>query len=558
MKNTNPQQRSYEQLVRENADLRQRLEVAEESIQAIRGGEVDALVVQDEQDPLNKLTIMRIVAEEILAQSILEQVADAVVICDDQGYIQRASNAVNQLYHGNPLGKHFEEVFSRLIPTADGEGRPVTFAKLASQDSIKSYEVLLAGRLKDDPVHFLLSARVLRSLDKQPVKLVITLTDISEGKKSEAILREADRRKDEFLATLAHELRNPIAPLQNALSLITLPQTSPEIRERAHEIMRRQLLQMKRLVDDLLDISRITRNRIELDKSILSLSQVIENAVETVTPLIRERNHKLAIKLPPYPVYVDADMVRLSQVFSNVLNNAAKYTSPGGEILVHATVSGKLLSVSISDNGIGIDPATLPHIFDLFMQADYSLERSYGGLGIGLTLVKSLVEQHNGTIAVKSAGLDKGSEFIITLPLADANAAQMEEPLTSQERATTSLKILVVDDNTASADTIGWLLEVLGHKPHILYEGSKLVAWALELMPDVILLDIGLPGKNGYDLCRELRTYPQLDSTLLIAQTGWGQDKDKSRAIEAGFDHHLIKPFQLPELQALLEKVSQL
>jgi signal transduction histidine kinase len=555
MKNTNQKMRSYEELAKENTDLQQRLEVAEECIRAIRGGEVDALVVQDEHDPVNKLMVMRIVAEEILAQSILEQVADAVVICDEQGFVQRASHAVNQLYHANPLGKHFEEVFSLVIPTANETGTAVTFAMLASHETIKSYEVLLVNAQRDDPVHFLLSARVLRSVDKQPVKLVVTLTDISEGKKTEAILREADRRKDEFLATLAHELRNPIAPLQNALSLITLPQTNPAMRERAHEIMRRQLLQMKRLVDDLLDISRITRDRIELDKSIISLPHIIENAVETVNPLIRERNHKLALKLPPYPVYVDADMVRLSQVFSNVLNNAAKYTSPGGEILVHATASEKNLTVSISDNGIGIDQATLPHIFDLFVQADYSLERSYGGLGIGLTLVKKLVEQHGGTIEVKSGGLGKGSEFIITLPLADANVVQQESPRTPQERASRSLKILVVDDNAASADTIGWLLEVLGHKPHVLYEGSKLIAWAMEIMPDVILLDIGLPGKNGYDLCRELRSYSQLASTLIIAQTGWGQEKDKSRAIEAGFDHHLIKPFQLPELEALLEKV---
>jgi CheY-like chemotaxis protein len=320
--------------------------------------------------------------------------------------------------------------------------------------------------------------------------------------------------------------------------------------------MRRQLLHMKRLVDDLLDVSRITRNRIELDKSILSLRQVIENAVETVMPLIKERHHKLSVNLPAEPVYLEADMVRLSQVFANVLNNAAKYTSPGGEIYVNATVSGNLLTVSTRDNGIGIDGATLPRIFELFVQADYSLERSFGGLGIGLTLVKNLVELHKGSIEVKSDGLGKGSEFIITLPLADTSAAQQETQAILQTRPTTSLKIMVVDDNAASADTIGWLLEVLGHKPHILYDGSSLVARALELRPDVILLDIGLPGKNGYDLCRELRSYPELAGTLLIAQTGWGQEKDKSRAIAAGFDHHLIKPFQLPQLQALLEKVA--
>jgi len=557
MKSKNSNMRSYEELAKENADLHQRLEIAEESIRAIRRGEVDALVVEDEHDPGNKLTVMRIVAEEILAQSILEQVADAVVICNDAGIIQRASQAVNDLYHASPLGKHFEEVFTLFVPSASGASEQVTFAELASHEKIKSYEVILSASNKE-PFHFLLSARVLRSVDKQPVKLVITLTDISEGKKSEAILREADRRKDEFLATLAHELRNPIAPLQNALSLITLPQTSPSIRERAYEIMRRQLLQMKRLVDDLLDVSRITRNRIELDKSILSLSQVIENAVETVTPLIRERNHKLFINLPRTPVYLDADIVRLSQVFANVLNNAAKYTSPGGEILLNATVSDQFLTVSISDNGIGIDGSTLPRIFDLFVQADYSLERSFGGLGIGLTLVKNLVELHKGRIAVQSAGLGKGSEFIITLPLAEATTVRQEAPRTANERARNSLKILVVDDNAASADTIGWLLEVLGHKAHILYEGSKVVAWALELRPDVILLDIGLPGKNGYDLCKELRSYPELARTLLIAQTGWGQEKDKSLAKEAGFDHHLIKPFQLPQLQELLEKVSHI
>ncbi|MES2625294.1 MAG: ATP-binding protein [Pseudomonadota bacterium] len=557
MKNTNPDMRSYEQLAKENADLQQRLEVAEECIRAIRGGEVDALVVQDERDPANKLTVMRIVAEEILAQSILEQVADAVVVCNSEGIIERASKAVSNLYHAVPLGKHFEDVFSLFVPSTNNVRQPVTFAVLASQENIRNYEVVLAGT-HSESFHFLLNARVLRSVDDQPVKLVITLTDISENKKSEAILREADRRKDEFLATLAHELRNPIAPLQNALSLITLPQTSPAIRERAHEIMRRQLLQMKRLVDDLLDVSRITRNRIELDKNILSLAQIIENAVETVTPLIKERSHKLLINLPAETVNLEADMVRLSQVFANVLNNAAKYTSPGGEIRVDAVIAENMLTVTIRDNGIGIEGATLPRIFDLFVQADYSLERSFGGLGIGLTLVKNLVELHNGTIEVKSAGLGEGSEFIIRLPLAESSSALQESPKTPQERTTTSLKILVVDDNAASADTIGWLLEVIGHKPHILYDGSKLVEWALELRPDAILLDIGLPGKNGYDLCKELRTYPQLAKTLLIAQTGWGQEKDKSRALEAGFDHHLIKPFQLPQLQALLEKISQI
>jgi signal transduction histidine kinase/ActR/RegA family two-component response regulator len=547
---------SYEELVKENADLRQRLEVAEESIRAIRGGEVDALVVQDDHGPGDKLMVKHIVVEEVLAQSILEQVADAVVICDNDGVIQRASQAAHDLYHASPIGKHFEEVFTLFSPSNGNGSEQLTFAALAGHDKIKSYEAILSDANKE-PLHFLLSTRMLRSVDEQPLKFVITLTDISEGKKSEAILREADRRKDEFLAMLAHELRNPIAPLQNALSLITMPQTNASIRERAHEIMRRQLLQMKRLVDDLLDVSRITRNRIELAMSRLSLAQVIENAVETVTPLIRERKHKLIINLPDVPVYLDADMVRLSQVFANVLNNAAKYTSPGGEIMLNAAVSDTFLAVSISDNGIGIEQSTLPHIFDLFVQADYSLERSFGGLGIGLTLVKNLVELHKGKIAVKSAGLGKGSEFIITLPLADSSTLQQDAPRRSQTRPGTALKTIIVDDNAASADTIGWLLEVLGHKPHILYEGSKLVTWALELRPDVILLDIGLPGKNGYDLCKELRSHPELAHTLLIAQTGWGQDKDKSRAIEAGFDHHLIKPFQLPELQALLEKVSQ-
>jgi signal transduction histidine kinase/ActR/RegA family two-component response regulator len=512
-------------------------------------------VVEDDLDPGNKLTVKRIVSEEMLTQSILEQVADAVVICDETGVIQRASQAANDLYHANPVDRQFDEVFALYVPARHGTRERFTFAALVSHEKIKSHEVILTN-LNREPLHFLLSARVLLGVDKQPFKLVITLTDISAGKKSELMLRDADRKKDEFLATLAHELRNPIAPMQNALALITLPQTSPSIRERAHEIMRRQLLQMKRLVDDLLDVSRITRNRIELNKSLLSLAQIIENATETVMPLITERKHRLTINLPATPVHLEADMVRLSQVFANELNNAAKYTATGGEIALNAEVTGTSLTVSIRDNGIGIEQDTLPRIFDLFVQADYSLERSFGGLGIGLTLVKILVELHKGKIAVKSAGLGHGSEFIITLPLADESALQQESTLVSAKQPSRILKILVVDDNVASADTIGWLLEVLGHQPHVLYEGSKLVARALELKPDVILLDIGLPGKNGYDLCRELRTHPELAGTLLIAQTGWGQEKDKSRAIEGGFDYHLIKPFQLPQLQELLEKVS--
>jgi len=366
------------------------------------------------------------------------------------------------------------------------------------------------------------------------------------------MLRQSDRRKDEFLATLAHELRNPLAPLHNALNVLQLSRHNPEINQQAHQIMTRQVKQMVRLVDDLLDVSRITRNNIELRKESVEFGTIMRDAVETSRPLIDAKKHTLTVNIPEGNIHLHADGMRMTQIFSNLINNAGKYTPAGGTIRVEAEVKGRSLVARIRDSGIGIERKMLPHIFDMFMQVDNSLERSQGGLGIGLTLVRNLVDRHDGTIEVKSEGLGKGSEFIVTLPIGASPAAKKPANATF-DVTDRPLSVLVVDDNEPSAKTIGWMLELLGHNPTLLLRGEKVVEVATALKPDVILLDIGMPGLNGYDICRMLRELPQFNDTVLIAQTGWGQQQDKDMAREAGFDHHLVKPVDSERLQSILK-----
>ncbi len=367
-------------------------------------------------------------------------------------------------------------------------------------------------------------------------------------------LRDADRRKDEFLATLAHELRNPLAPLRNGLQVMKLAAGNAEAVEQARSLMERQMAVMVRLIDDLLDVSRITRGKLPLRRERVDLASVVQSAVEGSRPLIETSAHRLTVSLPPEPIYLDADPTRLAQVFANLLTNAAKYTDKAGHIWLTAGRHEGEVVVSVRDTGIGIAAEHLPRLFEMFSQVAPALERSQGGLGIGLSLVKGLVEMHGGRIEARSEGPGKGSEFVVRLPVAgDVPAPETPAP-GSGERATARprRRILLADDNRDAADSLAMMLRLAGHEVHATHDGQEAVEAAEWFRPDVALLDLGMPRMNGFEAARRIREQPWGRSVILVAITGWGQDEDKRRASEAGFDHHLTKPVDPAALEKLL------
>jgi len=393
--------------------------------------------------------------------------------------------------------------------------------------------------------------------------VVGTNLDITERRTSEERLRqmtadlsEADGRKDEFLATLAHELRNPLAPISNGLQLIKLAGGQPATVEKARTMMERQLTQMVRLIDDLMDVSRISRGKLELRKEQVALAAVVNSAVETSRPLIEQMGHQLTVTLPRQTPTVNADPTRLAQVFQNLLNNAAKYSERGGYIELKVESQGRDAVVAVKDTGVGIAADQLPLIFDMFTQVGGSLGMAQGGLGIGLTLVKRLVELHGGTVEATSEGPGKGSVFVVRLPLVIAPAKPQDPGDAAPPSVGPPLRILVVDDNRDSADSLSEILKMLGNDIHTAYDGQEGVDAAGDFRPDVILLDIGLPKLNGYEACRRIREQPWGKDVVMIAATGWGQRNDRLRANAAGFDHHLVKPVDPQALIDLLNAVN--
>ncbi|MGE5615351.1 MAG: ATP-binding protein [Bacillota bacterium] len=365
-------------------------------------------------------------------------------------------------------------------------------------------------------------------------------------------LKDADRRKDEFLAMLAHELRNPLAPVRNAVHILRAKSPPGPETQWAHDVIERQVQQMSRLVDDLLDVSRITSGKIVLKRERVALAAAISNAVESSRPVIERGHHELTITVTPEQLHVEADVARLSQIFSNLLTNAAKYTEPGGHIRVSVERDGDAAIVRVSDTGIGIPEKMLGRIFDLFVQVERAGDASQGGLGIGLTLVKRLVEMHGGSVAAKSEGPGRGSEFTVRLPIAGAVAASAGEPSgTYPVFEILQRRILVVDDNKDAADSLAFLLRTHGAETRVAYDGLEAVGAAIAFQPDIVLLDIGLPKLYGYDVARRVREARGKD-VLLIAITGWGQEEDRRRAFESGFDHHLTKPVKFEALVRLI------
>lgn len=370
--------------------------------------------------------------------------------------------------------------------------------------------------------------------------------------RAEARLREADQRKDEFLATLAHELRNPLAPLQNALAVHRL--RKPGDQDPLLAMMERQLSLLVRMIEDLLDIARITRGKLNLRRGNTTLQDVVSAAVDTARPLIEQGGHVLELRLPESPVRLDADHARLAQVFANLLNNAAKYSDPGGRIELGAKESDDGIEAWVSDAGIGLAPEQIEMVFEMFRQVDTTVERSRGGLGIGLTLVQRLVEMHGGQVEVHSDGLGCGSTFRIRLPttgsMPDA-PAETSRPIVSV--ASTARRVLVVDDNRDSADTLAMMLRLLGHEPHVLYDPAAVEDAVDSFGPEIVFLDLGMPGRSGYEVARALHERGGVRPTI-VAVTGWGQPEDRQRTAEAGFDHHLVKP---PDIQVVIDICRQ-
>jgi PAS domain S-box-containing protein len=399
----------------------------------------------------------------------------------------------------------------------------------------------------------LLNARPFPPDSTHPELILLAVEDVTALRERADELAETNRHKDEFLATLAHELRNPLAPIRNAVQYLGMEGLKePDVRK-AREVIARQVTVMVRLIDDLLDLSRISRNKLDIRKQRVDLAAVVESAVESSRPLIQQCGHELTVRLSPQPIHLDADPIRLAQVFLNLLNNAAKYTKRGGHIWLTTEREGSDAVVSVRDNGIGIPGDMLARIFDMFAQIDRSLERSQGGLGIGLTLVRRLVEMHDGSIEARSNGPDEGSEFVVRLPI----FRQLpHEPTTTIDGhraiALSECRILVVDDNKDSADSLGMLLRLKGNDIRTAHDGLEAVEAAESFQPELVLLDIGLPKLNGYEVARRIRRQPWGQDAILVALTGWGQDEDRRRSQEAGFNFHIVKPVELADLEKLL------
>ena len=386
----------------------------------------------------------------------------------------------------------------------------------------------------------------------------MVVTDLTEQKQHQNLL-ETSRRKDEFLAMLAHERAILVPPIQNAVALLKRVGFADDNLSFARDIIERQVHQMSRLVDDLLDVSRITLGKIKLEKQIVELGSMIASAVETSRPAVDSRKQRLTLSLPPKGVRVHVDPTRLIQVIANLLTNAAKYTDEGGDIFLSTEQSNGQVMISVRDTGIGISAELLPRVFDLFIQGDRSLARSEGGLGIGLTLVRRLVEMQDGTVNAISEGLGRGSEFVVSLPLIPEEVLPLVEKSIKPENlnGSPSRRVLIVEDNKDGADTLAMLFKIMGHQVRVTYTGADGLRAAETQRPDVVMLDIGLPGMNGYEVAKRLKGLPNSKSTMLIAMTGYGQEEDRQRSRDAGFDYHLVKPVDLEQLNRLLKSMDE-
>jgi two-component system, chemotaxis family, CheB/CheR fusion protein len=418
--------------------------------------------------------------------------------------------------------------------------------KLARGEAVHQFETV---RMRKDGSSVDVSLTLSPILvNGEAVAISAIVRNISERKRAERELKNADRRKDEFLATVAHELRNPLAPIRNAVEMLAMRDSADGEVDWARKVIDREVSYLSRLVDDLLEISRIRRNKLELRKEPTVLAEILTAAVDATRPLLAQRRHRLELPLEPAAVQLRADPIRLTQVLINLLTNAAKYTPEGGRIRIAVQLEGKHVLVRVKDNGIGIAADQMPHLFDMFYQANRSTEPAQAGLGIGLTLVRHLVKLHGGTVAADSAGLGQGSEFIVRLPLDTEPARAVERSSQTESKPAAIRRILIADDYPGSAESLARWLRRFGHEVHTAVDGLQAFEAAQTTRPEVVLLDLGMPKLNGYDVAREIRAQPWGKRMVLIALTGWAREEDRRRTREAGFDAHLAKPLSYPQL----------
>lgn len=491
--------------------------------------------------------------------AIVESSSDAIVSKTLDGVI-RSWNVGAERIFGYTAAEAVGQPITLIIPPERLAEERDILARLVRGERIEHFETVRVakdGRRLD----ISLTVSPLRGANGQITGASKIARDITDRKRLEQELREraeelaaTDRKKDDFIALLAHELRNPLAPIRNGLEVIRRSK-DPATRDRSHAMMDRQLSHMVRMIDDLLDVSRIGRNKMELRRARVALADVVTSAVETARPVIEEAGHDLTVALPPHPVFLDADLTRLSQVFSNLLTNSAKYTPRGGSVWLTAEPGGGVVVVSVRDTGIGIPTESLSRIFDMFSQVDRPIERNTGGLGIGLALVKGLVEMHGGTVTAHSAGAGHGSTFVVTLPvLADQTMPSAESP-NDQTPAGRKRRVLVVDDNRDGAESLAEMLLTLDNEVCTAHDGLEAIEQAEQFRPEVILMDIGMPKLDGLEATKRIRALAWGNAVTVIALTGWGQDADRVRTKEAGCDGHLVKPVKLSDLEKLLTEL---
>jgi PAS domain S-box-containing protein len=578
-----------QQLEAENAELRARLEEAEDALRAIREGEVDAVIVSGSQGD----RVFSLTETENLHRLMVETMNEAGLAISPEGFLLYANDRASALLKrgrssllGQPIldlvSPHDRERLRNLLEAsrhgtaddrvvflaADGSGVPMHL--WASRlDRPTGAMICLVGtdlsRLEADRalVTQLEEQQQALSASRAEALELMAQALIARERAAQAAheLRESDRRKDAFLATLAHELRNPLAPIRNGLEILSVKDVPGPVADRAREMMARQLVHLVRLVDDLLEVSRITHGKIELRKERVALATVIESAVETVRPLIDTARQQLEVGLPPEPVWLEGDPIRLSQIFGNLLNNAIKYSDAGQEIRIEAKAQNGQVLVSVRDTGIGIPPELLPHVFDMFSQGHANQSQAQGGLGIGLSLVRKLVELHGGRVEAHSDGPGLGSELSVFLPRSDqaGEPLQLVQPIPAPAGSAAlsqPCRILIVDDNPDTANSLAMLLELKGTEVEVCYDGPSALETLSRTPRDIVILDIGMPGMDGHEVARRIRARPEYRHIRLIALTGLGEAADRKRSLEAGFDRHLVKPISFDTLDSILHDIG--
>jgi signal transduction histidine kinase/CheY-like chemotaxis protein len=511
-------------------------------------------------------------ASEQRYRTLFDLVPVAVYCCDAAGVIQQFNRRAAELWGREPTPGDTDERFcgSFRLFSPDGSFMPHEQCPMAEVVNGKRSHVHDAEVLIERPdgsrITALVNIRPLMSAQGEVAGAINCFFDITERKRDAersreyvARLGDADRRKTEFLAMLAHELRNPLATIRAGLQVQRLAGPDAQTPNSVTELMERQVAHLVRLVDDLLDVNRIDKGKVHLRRERVALAIIVHAAVETARSLIERMGHKLLLEMPPEAIWLNADPLRLAQVVGNLLNNASQFTANGGCISLTVALRGEAAEIRVRDTGVGIGADQLPFVFDMFMQAEAPLERSGAGLGIGLALAKNLVEMHGGTVEAHSAGLGHGSEFVVRLPVTH-EAPQPQPSTPAHETCATRItrRVLVVDDNRDAAESLALVLKLSGHDAYVAHDGLEAVAKAAQLSPDLILLDIGLPKINGYEAARRIREQAPGKSPVLVALTGWGQDADRQRSRDAGFDAHIVKPVDAQVLANLLLKLHAL